>query len=515
MTERALELLRQQQRLAELAAFTFNFDLRRARHCEEVRLASGASLEPIAGDDTGGTFFVCGGGPVLYASSEGRAGLLGDSVDEALEVIVGLPGWYDYVDLAPDDGEERLLAEIGETEEEMRSSYAPELDAERAELRAGLGFEARSPVELIARLRGALLRTEPGHVLLNADELLAYELLDPRARTPLGETVLAPGRSDLARMRSDRAAWEEVAGDEVRRATVLRAAQYDRRDDDLPLLRCLLTHQAGGGSMSDELRLAVVLVAVHGLAEDVPLLHAVRETSLHTRCELWELPQDAAGAAEWARSLDAECFGQDVASEPEFTWIGLARRQGLTEHVRVALIRMLDDTGPDAERLRALSRELELTGDFAQAARAQRNLVSLQDTAWDRAATGQTLARLERSSGDLAGAWRTLERVRAALGLDKPEPEPVPEQLVFDLGVEGPAEDTSAEHWHRRGLGGMITEEHLRLALAAVGSGDVELARVAMAHGKTLLKLIGKRFRKELSPLSTEAKWAVAGLKRS
>lgn len=146
MTERALELLRQQQRLAELAAFTFNFDLRRARHCEEVRLASGASLEPIAGDDTGGTFFVCGGGPVLYASSEGRAGLLGDSVDEALEVIVGLPGWYDYVDLAPDDdGEERLLAQIGETEEEMRSSYAPELDAERAELRAGLGFEARSP----------------------------------------------------------------------------------------------------------------------------------------------------------------------------------------------------------------------------------------------------------------------------------------------------------------------------------------------------------------------------------
>lgn len=55
MTERALELLRQQQRLAELAAYTFNFDLRRAYHVEEVRLASGAPQEPIAGDDTGGT----------------------------------------------------------------------------------------------------------------------------------------------------------------------------------------------------------------------------------------------------------------------------------------------------------------------------------------------------------------------------------------------------------------------------------------------------------------------------
>lgn len=61
----------------------------------------------------------------------------------------------------------------------------------------------------------------------------------------------------------------------------------------------------------------------------------------------------------------------------------------------------------------------------------------------------------------------------------------------------------------------MITEEHLRPALAAVGSAEVELAREAMAHGKVLLKLIGKGFRKELSPLSTEAKWAVAGLKRS
>ncbi|MFK4222036.1 hypothetical protein [Streptomyces sp. NPDC019890] len=30
-----------------------------------------------------------------------------------------------------------------------------------------------------------------------------------------------------------------------------------------------------------------------------------------------------------------------------------------------------------------------------------------------------------------------------------------------------------------------------------------------MARGKTFLKLIGKEFRKKLSPLSTEAKWAV------
>ncbi|MGI5403557.1 hypothetical protein ACQEVG_29725 [Streptomyces sp. CA-135486] len=44
-----------------------------------------------------------------------------------------------------------------------------------------------------------------------------------------------------------------------------------------------------------------------------------------------------------------------------------------------------------------------------------------------------------------------------------------------------------------------------------------DTARERAVRGRILarLKLIGKGFRKELSPLSTEAKWAVAGLKRS
>ncbi|MGW7360755.1 hypothetical protein ACWGI0_30040 [Streptomyces sp. NPDC054802] len=167
MTDQTLESLRNRPDLAEIAAFPFGFDLDRADHCEDVRLASGASLEPVAGDDTGGTFFVCGGGPVLYASSEGQAGLLGDTVGEALEIVVGL-----------DDLRERL--------------------------RAGLGLPERSPAELIARLHAALLRTDPGHVLLNADELMAYELLDTLPRTALRDVVLAPGRAALERLRSRR-----------------------------------------------------------------------------------------------------------------------------------------------------------------------------------------------------------------------------------------------------------------------------------------------------------------------
>lgn len=54
-----------------------------------------SALEGVAGYFTGGTFFLCDdrreAPPVLYASSEGQAGLIGQSLAEALEIMVGLP----------------------------------------------------------------------------------------------------------------------------------------------------------------------------------------------------------------------------------------------------------------------------------------------------------------------------------------------------------------------------------------------------------------------------------------
>ncbi|WP_395758246.1 hypothetical protein OIE82_04825 [Streptomyces althioticus] len=230
MSDHALRLLRRDRRLADLAAHPFDFDLDRAAHghVEEVRLASGGPLEVVAGDDTGGTYFVCADGSVLYADSEGTAGIIGSSADEALELVIGLPGWRDYTQLSPDDGEEEILACVTQTEDEIREYYG--IDEERAELRSALGFPERSPVELVGRLRAALLRTEPDFVLLNADEGCAYDRLGP-ASPPLWEAVLAAGRADLARLRQgDRTAWREVAEDplgagspcEPRSSTVLR-----------------------------------------------------------------------------------------------------------------------------------------------------------------------------------------------------------------------------------------------------------------------------------------------------
>lgn len=484
MTDHALRLLRENPRLAELAAFPFDFDLDRAEHGEEVRLASGGPLEPIAGDDTGGTYFVCGDGSVLYANSEGSAGVIAGSVDEALEVLVGLPGWHDHLRLSPADGPERILAAVAGTEREIREYH--DIDARRSELRAALGLPERSPVELIGLLHTALLRTEPDFLLLNDAEGGAHSLLDPHPRPPLWEPVLARGRADLALLRAG-TAWDEVAGDGTRRALALRAAQFDRRDGDLPLLRHLLRHEAEA-SMTDELRLAAVLVGLGGLSEDLPLLREVHETDYDTWCGLGGIPEPGADPAElrgWARDLDDAFFGTDPADEPLPLWTGLARAQGLDELARVALIRSLDDldlrayvaerTGeaPDpsvADRLGSLVHEFEELGDTFQALRAQRLCLPLRTTARDRVSDLLRLARLEREEGRLAQAARTLTSLRDTLAR--------------------PGDDTTA-HWRGTNLGVYVVREHRALAEAAAGDPALttEVREVTAAAAELLASL--------------------------
>ncbi|MGP4085308.1 hypothetical protein [Streptomyces sp. KR55] len=483
MTDHALRLLRQDARLAELATFPFNFDLARADHdhVEPVRLASGGPLEAVAGDDTGGTYFVCADGSVLYADSEGSAGIIGSSVDEALEILIGLPGWHDYMDLSPEDGEKTILGRIAEIEDEIREDYS--IDAERAELRAALGLPERSPVELVGLLHAALLRTEPDFLLLNGEELCAYDLLDRHPRPPLWEPVLAQGRADLALLRAgDRAVWDAVPEDPVRRRLALRAAQFDRAEGDHGLLRHLMRHEASS-SMTDELRLAAVLVGLRGDVSDLPLLHEVRETDYDTHCGLSEIPQPGAGAAEllrWAQELDDSLFGTDPADEPLCTWTELALDQGMTEIARVALIRRLDEIVMDqgtlrragdpkrleTSRLSSLARELERAGDLLQALRAQRLYATLQDTAWDRVSARLTQARLERDSGQLPYAASTLRSLR---------------DILADPG------DDSFRHWRGVNLGRFIAEEHYALTRALADAGLPADARTVLTAADAIL----------------------------
>ncbi|MFE7270225.1 hypothetical protein [Streptomyces sp. NPDC057623] len=471
MTDHALRLLRADTRLAELAALALDFDIDRAAHghVEEVRLASGGPLDIVAGDAGGGTYFVCADGSMLYADSEGSAGIIGSSVDEALEIMIGLA----EADEEEDD----------EDDEDYEEPHRRGLEEARAELRAALGFCERPPTELEALLRAALLRTEPDFVLLNATEHNAYQLLDSCPRPPLWEPVLAGGHADLALLRAgDRAAWGAVAEDPVRRRLTLRAAQFDRAEGDLEALRHLLRHEASA-SMTDELRLAAVLVGLRGDTGDLPLLHEVRETDFDTACGLSGMPEPGASAdelCEWAQELDDSLFGADPADEPLSTWTDLARDQGMTELARVALIRDLDEIvmdqsrlrRPDAPRalstapLRALARDFEELGDRTQALRAQRLNTALQEKAWDRVSALLDQARLERADGQLAQAVRSLANLRATL--------------------TAPGDD-SLRHWQGVYFGRFIAEEHYRLTHALADADLAEEARTLLGSADAIL----------------------------
>ncbi|MET7680755.1 hypothetical protein [Streptomyces sp. NPDC005423] len=480
MSDHALELLRLHPRLAELAAFPFDFDLVRAEHGEPVRLASGNPIRPVAGDDTGGTYFVCADGSVLYADSEGSAGIIGSHVDEALEMLIGLPCWRDHVDLSPADGAAEISARVAEVEEEIREEYG--IDAARAELRGALGLSERSPVEYVTMLHTALLRTEPDFLLLNAEGGGAYQLLDRHPRPPLWEPVLARGRADLAGLRTgERTVWDAVAVDPVRRRLVLRAAQFDRGDNDLGPLRYLLRHEARS-ARTEELQLAIVLVGLHGHAEDLPLLDEIHRTDFDLSLALGGLPgSDADGAAlrEWARERDGSLFGSDPSDEPLCLWTELAADQGLTELARASLIRQLDAIESDQSLLRlpgapkalnpsplrTLAAGFERLGDLVQALRAQRLLTALQDTAWGRVSARLTQARLEREAGQLGRAERTLTGLREVLA--------------------APGDDSS-RHWRGVNLGRFVAEEHYALVRALADAGLLEEARAVLAAGEAI-----------------------------
>ncbi|MEU9738874.1 hypothetical protein AB0E12_06740 [Micromonospora chersina] len=163
-----LELVRHDLSLAELLWEVCEFDLTRGDHGETVRLSSGQALEGIAGDFTGGTFFLCGEcrsvRPVLYASSEGQAGLIGYSLAEALEVMIGLPSWWDCLKFS---GGGDLVSMQSAAEHLQRDELRdqPEVGAKRVQLATALSLDLATVPLLVARLRDAVAGTAPDFLL--------------------------------------------------------------------------------------------------------------------------------------------------------------------------------------------------------------------------------------------------------------------------------------------------------------------------------------------------------------
>lgn len=174
---RSDELLDRLRTDPDLAAWLdgspLDFDLTRLDHVEPVRLASGLALEPIAGTGSGDTFFLCGDPvterPVLFADSEGRAGLIAADLAEAITLQLVLPYWGESLSSSAGGDLETMLRYAPALERDAHEEY-PHFAAERDEAARALGLHPLPPLEAIVRnLHAAISRTEPDYLVLFDD----------------------------------------------------------------------------------------------------------------------------------------------------------------------------------------------------------------------------------------------------------------------------------------------------------------------------------------------------------
>ncbi|MBT2438743.1 hypothetical protein J7E93_01095 [Streptomyces sp. ISL-36] len=180
-SDRLLALIQNTPDIHGLLRSPFGFDIGRKAYGDGLRLASGAPLEPIAGESAGGAYFLCaeedGRRPVVFASSEGEGGLIADDLADALEIIIGLE-WQDCLRFSG-GGDVEVMQLSAQHLERSLARGNPEIATERAQVAAALSLRLVPVADLVLRLQEAASRTEPDYVVTTEDG----EAYDP----PFGE----------------------------------------------------------------------------------------------------------------------------------------------------------------------------------------------------------------------------------------------------------------------------------------------------------------------------------------
>ncbi|WP_174552047.1 hypothetical protein [Nocardia sienata] len=229
--------------------------------------------------------------------------------------------------------------------------------------------------------------------------------------------MMEAARCELERMRGSSGVWQELRyeratdadGDDcdrnaVRRAKVLWASQYDRRPDDLPLIRWLAEQEAWCRceapfqGLSEETELAGFLLAEHRQVEDVWLHWEIKRANFDTFCgydleylfaagvqttiafvrdsghadrdSLLELLLDGEGRsyvsedglAKWSQGRRSR-FPADPAAEDPLTWVERAKLAGDRELARRELARWVAGRQRDKATLDQLRDQLDDLGD--------------------------------------------------------------------------------------------------------------------------------------------------------
>lgn len=285
------------------------------------------------------------------------------------------------------------------------------------------------------------------------------------------DRLLRGPRRDLERARRDPAAWSGLAflaehTDEGRtidrnraaRMRVLQALQYDRRPQDLQLLRFILQQETAfyqeivPWGLAPDLTLAGFLLAEHRQVEDLWLHWTAKNISFDTALgyHLYHLLTGCTAAAaeavrasahpdrdrildditadrhtdaaveEWLDGQRAR-FPADPAEESLKSWSHLAASLGEPETSRLFLTEWAAGEPRTESTLNTLQYYLAELGYLTEAVAVQREVVAICEASYPagRASNLLTLARLQRRADDASSAWSTLEEAHHDMPPDK------------------------------------------------------------------------------------------------
>ncbi len=158
-------------RLSELMAWPLDFDVMSQLNDSWFQLSPDVDRQAIAQDGTGGVFALYGAGtgenrPLLFASSEGQAGLIATTLAEALQLMVALPNWRDCLKFSGGGNLEEMRRVVPYLEREMREDE-PDIDELRKELFNGL--DLAEPVNAIEKLHTCLSSNSSRFQVLSGD----------------------------------------------------------------------------------------------------------------------------------------------------------------------------------------------------------------------------------------------------------------------------------------------------------------------------------------------------------
>jgi hypothetical protein len=280
----------------------------------------------------------------------------------------------------------------------------------------------------------------------------------------------------LETARRDRSTWSRLAftaehtGDDQvfdrNRATrfgVLWAAQYDRRPEDLPLLRFLLEHEivryreTTPFGLAPDLELAGLLVAEHRQLQDIWLHWQAKEINFDTALGYRTYYLLTAGVAATIADIQSSThpdrdrilreitqarnrdgtprftdaavddwlaaqrtrFPDDPNVESLRTWANHAARLGERDVSRRFILQWADTQPRTEHTLNSLQFHLAQLGFLDEAIQVHTEAIAVCDPGWGKASKLLRLVKLHRQADNFAGAWQALRDCGEVMPTDR------------------------------------------------------------------------------------------------